>query len=233
SVLNDYKGSVLIFCRTKHKARDIATAVRRMGHGASEIHSNRSLSQRREALDGFKIGRYRVLVATDIAARGIDVSGIELVLNYDLPATAEDYVHRIGRTGRAGLAGHAISFATPDQRPDVRSIERLIKKSLPVSKAPFAPMPMERLSRPLMSAPARRQILPKREHRPTARPFRSASRPSFPPAAAPRSGFPLKREGKRSEYKRGLRPVVRRHKGTASEDHGYFLKRNKGGGFSF
>src|SRR3990167_2796642 len=98
-----------------------------MGHTSAEIHSNRSLSQRIAALEGFKIGRFRVLVATDIAARGIDVSGIELVINYDLPATAEDYVHRIGRTGRAGLAGHAISFASADQRQEVQRIERLIR----------------------------------------------------------------------------------------------------------
>ena len=82
----------------------------------------------------FKSGKYRVLVATDIAARGIDVTGIELVINYDLPEDAENYVHRIGRTARAGNKGHAISFATPDQSHDVRDIEKLIKATLPVSK---------------------------------------------------------------------------------------------------
>ena len=139
NVLAQYKGSVLVFSRTKHGARKIAHSVRNMGYTAAEIHSNRSLNQRIEALEGFKIGRYRVLVATDIAARGIDVSGIELVINYDLPATAEDYVHRIGRTGRAGLAGHAISFALPEQRSEVRAIERLIRKPLDVSKTPDMP----------------------------------------------------------------------------------------------
>jgi ATP-dependent RNA helicase RhlE len=107
-----------------------------MGHTSSEIHSNRSLGQRKEALEGFKIGRYRVLIATDIAARGIDVTGIELVVNYDLPENPEDYVHRIGRTARAGMSGKAVSFATPDQRYDVRSIERLIKITLPVKQTP-------------------------------------------------------------------------------------------------
>ena len=134
-ILSQYNGSILIFSRTKFGAKKIATMVRAMGHTASEIHSNRSLSQRIEALEGFKIGRHRVLVATDIAARGIDVTGIQMVLNYDLPDNPEDYVHRIGRTARAGLSGHAISFATPDQLGDVRSIERLIRKNLPVSKA--------------------------------------------------------------------------------------------------
>lgn len=131
-ILSDYKGIILVFTRTKHTAKKIAATIRQMGHKAAEIHSNRSLAQRREALDGFKSGRYRVLVATDIAARGIDVNGIEVVVNFDLPENSEDYVHRIGRTGRAGYAGRAISFATPDQRNDIRSIERLIRKALPI-----------------------------------------------------------------------------------------------------
>jgi len=131
-ILSDYKGIILVFTRTKHTAKKIAATIRQMGHKAAEIHSNRSLAQRREALDGFKSGRYRVLVATDIAARGIDVNGIEVVVNFDLPENSEDYVHRIGRTGRAGYAGRAISFATPDQRNDIRSIERLIRKVLPI-----------------------------------------------------------------------------------------------------
>lgn len=132
-LLNENTGSTLVFTRTKFIAKRIALSLRNKGFTAAEIHSNRSLSQRREALDGFKSGRYRVLVATDIAARGIDVSGIALVINYDLPEKPEDYVHRIGRTARAGREGKAISLATPDQRGQVRSIERLISMSLPVS----------------------------------------------------------------------------------------------------
>jgi len=135
-LLAQYHGSVLLFSRTKHNARKIMISIRNMGYSAAEMHSNRSLGQRREALDGFKSGRYRVLVATDIAARGIDFSGIELVINYDLPEDAENYVHRIGRTARAGQQGHAISFATPDQSRDVRDIEKLIRATLPVSKHP-------------------------------------------------------------------------------------------------
>ena len=138
-ILGEYKGAVLIFSRTKHGARKIASTVRVMGHTAAELHSDRSLGQRREALEGFRNGRYRVLAATDIAARGIDVKGIELVVNYDLPQTPGDYVHRIGRTGRAGRVGHAISFATFDQRGDVRGIERLIRSTLPLSKLPELP----------------------------------------------------------------------------------------------
>jgi ATP-dependent RNA helicase RhlE len=135
TILEKYQNSVLVFSRTKHGASKITRIVRDLGHTATEIHSNRSLSQRISALEGFKLGKFRVLVATDIAARGIDVTGIQLVINYDLPATAEDYVHRIGRTGRAGMTGHAISFATPDQRREVKGIERLIRKPLPVATA--------------------------------------------------------------------------------------------------
>jgi ATP-dependent RNA helicase RhlE len=135
-LLYDYRGSVLIFMRTKFGAKKLTRDIRDAGHTAAEIHSNRSLTQRRDALEGFKTGRYRVLVATDIASRGIDVTGIEVVINYDLPEQAEDYVHRIGRTARAGAAGHAISFATPDQRGDLRTIERLLRKSLPLTKLP-------------------------------------------------------------------------------------------------
>lgn len=138
-LLTDNMGTTLVFSRTKHGAKKIAAGVRDMGHAAVEIHSNRSLAQRKAALEGFKSGKYRVMVATDIAARGIDVNNITLVVNFDLPDSSEDYVHRIGRTGRAGKMGKAISFVTPDQRADVRSIERLIKKSLPVLALPVLP----------------------------------------------------------------------------------------------
>jgi len=133
-ILPQYHGAVLLFSRTKHNARKLCRAIYEMGIRSAEIHSNRSLVQRREALEGFKSGKYKVLVATDIAARGIDVTGIELVLNYDLPEDAENYVHRIGRTGRAGCRGHAISFATPEQSAEVRDIEKLIRTTLPISK---------------------------------------------------------------------------------------------------
>ncbi|MDZ7798424.1 MAG: DEAD/DEAH box helicase [Patescibacteria group bacterium] len=134
NILNQFSGSVLVFCRTKWGTKKLAKIIRAMGFSAHEIHSNRSLAQRQTAIEGFKTGRYRILVATDIAARGIDVKNIEVVINYDLPSTPDDYVHRIGRTARAGKKGKAISFATSDQGRDVRDIERLIKKQLVVSK---------------------------------------------------------------------------------------------------
>lgn len=138
-LLQQYHGPVLIFTRTKHGARNLARKIKGGGHAATDIHSNLSLAQRRSALEGFKSGKYRILVATDIASRGIDVIGIELVINYDLPSNSEDYVHRIGRTGRAGLAGRAVSFATFDQRGEVKSIERLIRTALPVKALPTLP----------------------------------------------------------------------------------------------
>ena len=138
-ILPQYSGSILLFSRTRHNASKITTAIKGMRYDVAEIHSSRTLAQRREALEGFRRGKYKVLVATDIAARGIDVTGIELVINYDLPEEAENYVHRIGRTARAGSSGHAISFAMPDQSRDVRNIERLIRRILPVSKHPEVP----------------------------------------------------------------------------------------------
>ncbi|MCO5295934.1 MAG: DEAD/DEAH box helicase [Fimbriimonadaceae bacterium] len=141
NLLNKHKGSVLVFARTRHGARKIARSVFRMGHASAELHSDRTLAQRRAALDGFKSGKYRVLVATDIAARGIDVKEISVVINYDVSEKAEDYVHRIGRTGRAGADGLAITLATPDQQKYVRDIERLLRTELTLSE--HSPMRME------------------------------------------------------------------------------------------
>jgi ATP-dependent RNA helicase RhlE len=135
-LLAEYNGTALVFSRTKYGAKRICKTVRGMGHTAAEIHSNLSLSQRRRSLEGFKKGQYRVLVATDIAARGIDVTDIELVINFDLPDNPEDYVHRVGRTGRAGKVGRAITFITPDQKGKIRLIERLVKEPLKVSPLP-------------------------------------------------------------------------------------------------
>ncbi|MBM5789949.1 DEAD/DEAH box helicase [Candidatus Parcubacteria bacterium] len=150
-VLGEYRGTVLVFSRTKHGAKKIAREIRQMGHTSAELHSNRSLAQRKDALNGFKSGKYRVLVATDIAARGIDVTGIELVLNFDLPDHTEDYVHRIGRTGRAGRAGKAISFAVPEQKNDIRQIERLIRMPLAVKTPSGQAVERKEESHPMQS----------------------------------------------------------------------------------
>ncbi|MSU54283.1 MAG: DEAD/DEAH box helicase [Candidatus Staskawiczbacteria bacterium] len=138
-LLEECKGSVLVFCRTKFGVKKICQDLLKKGFSVAEIHSNRSLVQRRQALDGFKSGKNRVLIATDIASRGIDVKGIELVINFDLPESPGDYVHRIGRTGRAGMTGKAISFVMPDQRNKVREIERLIRSTIPILQLPELP----------------------------------------------------------------------------------------------
>lgn len=158
-LLNRHKGTVLVFARTRHGAARLARTVRQKGHSAAELHSDRTLSQRKTALNGFKSGEYRVLVATDIAARGIDVKEISLVLNYDVPENPEDYVHRIGRTGRAGASGHAVTFACPDQHKDVRDIERLIGTEVPLS-------------------PDSRMSLPRHPSRPAAKPVQGARKPA-------------------------------------------------------
>ena len=137
--LGHCSGPVLVFTRTKRMASRLTVKVKNMGFAVAEIHSNRSQGQRQHALDGFKRGTYQILIATDIAARGIDVTGIELVVNYDMPANSEDYVHRIGRTGRAGKTGHAISFATHDQKKTVGSLERFMKTKLSISAIPSLP----------------------------------------------------------------------------------------------
>lgn len=131
AIAKEHDGHILVFSRTKHGAKKITRALNDSRFTAAEIHSNRSLVQRRAALEGFKTGKYRILVATDIASRGIDVSNITLVINYDLPDDPAEYVHRIGRTGRAGREGKAISFATPTQAKNIRDIERLIRTPLP------------------------------------------------------------------------------------------------------
>jgi len=172
-ILHENDGTVLVFSRTRHGARKLAKAIREYGHTAAEIHSDRTLAQRREALAGFKGGKYRILVATDIAARGIDVKEISLVVNYDVPEHADDYVHRIGRTGRNGHEGRAITIAIPDQFRDVRDIEKLIGMEIPVSPRSTAELPQ--VNRP--------------------KPFSKQNRDS-----APRPKNPMERNGRGNAY---------------------------------
>ena len=124
--------SVIVFSRTKHGANKIAKDLEKAGVAAVAIHGNKSQNQRQLALNNFKEGNIRVLVATDIAARGIDIDELSHVINYDLPDVAETYVHRIGRTGRAGASGVAITFCDEEEKAMFRSIEKVIGKSIPV-----------------------------------------------------------------------------------------------------
>jgi ATP-dependent RNA helicase RhlE len=122
---------VLVFTRTKHRANRLADHLLKHDVNAARIHGNRSQAQRTEALAGFKSGKYRVLVATDIAARGIDVEALSHVVNFDVPAVPDDYIHRVGRTGRAELTGDAFTFVAPDEEPDLKAIERAVRATLP------------------------------------------------------------------------------------------------------
>ena len=126
--------SVLVFSRTKHGANKVVKLLEREDINAAAIHGNKTQAARVKALDGFKDGSIKVLVATDIAARGIDVSDLELVVNYDLPNIPETYVHRIGRTGRAEASGEAVSFCSAEERSWLRDIQKLIAQDIPLVK---------------------------------------------------------------------------------------------------
>lgn len=166
---------VLVFSRTKHGANRIVKELAAAGIPAAAIHGNKSQSAREQALDAFKRGRTRVLVATDIAARGIDVEGISHVINYDLPNIPESYVHRIGRTARAGADGIAISFCDQEERAFLRDIERLIRQPVPV----------------VQDHPFRSRLAPTQPSNvPSRAPQRgpASSRPTNAPSRAPQGG---------------------------------------------
>ncbi len=157
----------LVFCRTKHGADRVVTKLESAGFEAEAIHGNKNQGQRTRALDAFKKGHARLLVATEIAARGIDVDNISHVINFDLPNVPEQYVHRIGRTARAGAGGKAISFCAPDERAYLKDIERLTKQAVPVMETDLSlrtPRADERVVRP--KGPAGRSAHPARKHAP-------------------------------------------------------------------
>jgi ATP-dependent RNA helicase RhlE len=135
---------VLVFTRTKHGADKVVRALQKSGFGAEAIHGNKSQNQRERVLGDFRNGKLRILIATDIAARGIDVDGVSHVINYDLPNIPESYVHRIGRTARAGADGIAISFCDHDEAPFLRDIERMIRMSIPSTDKRTGPRPAHR-----------------------------------------------------------------------------------------
>ncbi len=162
---------VIVFTRTKHGADKVARKLESAGVTTGTLHANRSQNQRIKALADFKSGRLRVLVATDIAARGIDVDGISHVVNFDFPPQAEDYVHRIGRTGRASAVGDAISFVTPDDHAPLRTLERFIGRGITRKRAEgfdyasAAPAVNEFADRPRSSGPSSRSRQPQRNSR--------------------------------------------------------------------
>jgi ATP-dependent RNA helicase RhlE len=162
----------LVFTRTKHRADRLARALEGAAFKVARIHGNRSQSQRTEALAGSKGRKYRVLVATDIAARGIDVTALGHVINFDVPAVPEDYIHRVGRTARAELTGAAFTFVSPEEEGSVRGIERAIEKRLPrvtipdfdyTARGDSGPDARERFRRPPQHAHGRRPGPPGRD----------------------------------------------------------------------
>ena len=170
---NDWQ-QVLVFSRTKHGANKVAERLEKEGLSAAAIHGNKSQGARTRALAGFKSGEVRVLVATDIAARGIDIHQLPHVVNLDLPNVAEDYVHRIGRTGRAGQNGHAISLVAAEEHELLRAIERLVGSPLPRQEVPgFEPTVLSAPPLDLSGGRGRRRDGPAQHQRSPARRPRS------------------------------------------------------------
>ena len=235
--------TVLVFCSTKHGANRIVKNLEQGGISVSAIHGNKSQAARESALDGFKSGKYRVLVATDIAARGIDVPGVTHVINYDIPRDSESYVHRIGRTARAGKSGHAISFCDRSEQAFLRKIEKLIKYQIPIDD-----------SHPLHGAPAREvqsSELFKTGHGNSRSSVggRKPMRTRFEGSENREGNFDRKpprfggrpegqREERREERREGYRPEGRSDRSSDSRGGGYrdrrgsFEKRNDSGNFN-
>ena len=145
-------GNVIVFTRTKHRANRLAEHLAKEGVSNAKIHGNRSQAQRTDALEGFKSGRYRCLVATDIVARGIDVEQLEHVVNFDVPHLPEDYIHRVGRTARADATGDAFTFVSPEEEQDLAAIERAVGRRLPrvmVADFDYASKPQQRFEIPI------------------------------------------------------------------------------------
>jgi ATP-dependent RNA helicase RhlE len=219
--------SVICFTRTKHRANRLGKALAARGIACIPIHGNRSQAQRTAALAGFKQGRYRVLVATDIAARGIDIAEVSHVVNFDCPHIAEDYIHRVGRTGRAAAVGDAFTFVSDEEQGNLRTIERAIGKRLPRVTLPdfdYAQKPAEPLEIPLAqrlaamrAEKARARGNPPRgqaaAHAPSPQSGQAAGRPGAPHQTAPFHGG----GGGRGKFGR---PRVRgKYKGPAQRRH--------------
>jgi len=147
--------SAIIFCRTKHRADRVAHQLKRNNHAVAVLHSNRTQREREQALRGFRDGRFEVLVATDIAARGLDINEISYVINYDMPDTVEAYTHRIGRTGRAERTGEAFTFTTQADELLVRGIEKALGARIERRTLPGFDYAAPAAARPLAPSPAR------------------------------------------------------------------------------
>jgi ATP-dependent RNA helicase RhlE len=163
----DHVGSVIVFCRTKHRTNRLAEKLEKGGILAARIHGNRSQAQRTKALDGFREGAHRVLVATDIVARGIDVEALDHVINFDVPAAPDDYIHRVGRTARAEATGEAFTLVSPEEESDVKSIERVLGRR--IERRRLAGFDYDALPRERFEVPIEERIAAMRAERARAR----------------------------------------------------------------
>ncbi|MCU0627047.1 MAG: DEAD/DEAH box helicase [Gemmatimonadaceae bacterium] len=209
----------LVFTRTKHRANRLTEVLVARGIKAERIHGNRSQGRREAALDGFKNGAFRVLVATDVAARGIDVEALGHVVNFDVPAVAEDYIHRVGRTGRAEATGEAFTFVAPEEEPELRAIEKAIARRLPRVTVPdfdYQAKPAQPLEIPLADrikeirarkAEERKRAAEKAARRAGATESRAPARPAAPrdgaPAPRTRAAAPARTDSARTGSARG------------------------------
>lgn len=211
---------VLVFTRTKHGANKLVTVLEKEGIVAAAIHGNKSQGARTRALAGFKDGTVRVLVATDIAARGIDIAQLPQVVNYELPNVPEDYVHRIGRTGRAGADGHAVSLVSADEQPLLVDIEKLIKQILPREEfAGFKPQnPVAMTSEAQINKAPKKPKKPKVKATVETDGADNATVATKPAYAKPKAQQPRRQQGQNNDSKqRDGKPAARQ--GTARGDH--------------
>jgi ATP-dependent RNA helicase RhlE len=221
-------GSAIVFCRTKHRSNRLADVLDKAGIPSARIHGNRSQTARTEALGGFKSGKYRVLVATDIVARGIDVEALEHVVNFDVPHVPEDYIHRVGRTARAEATGDAYTLVSPDEERDLKAIERAIGKQLRRIEVPgfdYRARPAERFEVPLAERIAE---IRKRKSEERARAREKADRKAQREAEEARTG----RSGSRPAQPRGHggRPDAERRREPAMAGGDAARRRSGGGG---
>ena len=224
--------NALVFSRTRHGADRIVRDLARAGIAAAAIHGDKSQNARQAALDSFKRGKSKVLVATDIAARGIDIAGLSHVVNYDLPNEPEAYVHRIGRTGRAGHTGKAISFCCIDEIKQLGQIEKLIRRRLPVKESPWPmevttpsepkprtprPAKVDRQGNALPAKPARPQVSPRMPAKAKAphggQPITIGKDGRMHPAAPKQGGAPAPRPQGRSTLAKPVQRVNRHRRG--------------------
>jgi ATP-dependent RNA helicase RhlE len=222
-------GNVIVFTRTKHRANRLADYLTKEGVPNAKIHGNRSQAQRTEALEGFKSGRYRCLVATDIVARGIDVEQLEHVVNFDVPHLPEDYIHRVGRTARADATGDAFTFVSPEEEHDLAAIERAIGKRLPrvvVTGFDYASKPQQRFEVPIAEriAEIRARKAEERKRAKEKAERRAANSAGASPPRSQRSGAPSPRPASGQGRDEPARPSAA---GSAAGRRG---PRRRGGG---